>query len=192
MLTSDKMLIIAGIIILVIILGKMRAKQAKEKELKMIAEDKLRDEALNQALANDLCEGSAMNATIETLPYEVDYHQGQRESSNLKEEKIMLQITACSKLSKRKFMIELRDRVKIGKAKENPIVVKGQNVLPVQCEIFDYRHDVYVRDYSERGTLLIRKRQQVAIGHKGIRMKTGDKLIIENTTLEVTILGHRE
>lgn len=188
MLGEYKILMAVIIAVVVIVMIWLRVKKVKEKELKMIAEDKLRDEALNRALANDLCGDQKAGGNIESLPYEVDYNQSQLNNRQTKQDKMMLQITACCELSKRKFMIELKDAIQIGRAKENTIIIKEQGVLPVHCEIFRHLNDVYVKDFSGNRTLLNRKKQQVYVGDKGIKLKTGDKIVIENTILEVTIV----
>lgn len=192
MLVQYKVLIAIGVIILIIMAIKLRNKKAKEKELKVIAEDKLRDQALNKALANDLYGHQNNKASMESLPYEVDYNQKQLDKRVAKKGKIMLQITECSELSKRKFMIELSENIKIGRAKENPIVIKEQGALPVHCEIFAYHNEVYVRDFSGNKTILRRKRQNVYVDEHGLKLKTGDKLVIENTILEIIIIDRME
>ncbi|WP_410495498.1 FHA domain-containing protein [Cellulosilyticum sp. ST5] len=183
--------ILVAIAILVIVMIWLKVKKAKDKELKMIAEDKLRDHALNRALANDLYGDKEAGENIESLPYEVDYNQSQLNNRQTKRDKMMIQITACSELSKRKFMIELKDVIKIGRAKENTIVIKDSMALPVHCEIFRHVNDVYVKDYSGNRTLLSRKKQQVYVDEKGIKVRTGDKIVIGNTVLEVTIMGEQ-
>ena len=189
MLGNYKVLIAVAIGALVIIAIWTKVKRSKEKELKMIAEDKLRDQALNKALANDLHGNEKVTGNIESLPYEVDYNQSQLNKRQANQEKLMLQITACCELSKRKFMIELNNAIKIGRAKESAIIIKDQGALPVHCEIFRYLNDVYIKDYSGNGTLLNRKKQTVYVDDKGLKLRTGDKIRIENTILEVTIMG---
>ncbi len=181
--------IILGMMIIAMIW--LRVKKAKQKELKMIAEDKLRDQALNRALANDLYGGKKVSDSIESLPYEVDYNQSQLDNGQTTQDKMMLQVTACSELSKRKFMIELKDVIKIGRAKGNAIMIKDLAALPVHCEIFRHANDAYIRDFSGNRTLLNRKKQQVYVDEKGIKLKTGDKIVVENTILEVIIMGQQ-
>lgn len=183
-------LIVVAIIGSIILTVMLKIRKSKEKELKMIAEDKLRDQALNKALANELCNKEKVN--VESLPYEVDYTQQQLGGREMGQDKIMLQITAYSELSKRKFMIELKERVRIGKAKENEVVIKEAQVLPLHCEIFRYQNAVYVKDLSSGHTILNRKKQRVYIDSKGLRLKTGDRLLIEDMILEVNIIDQIE
>ena len=192
MLAQYKVAIAIIVVILIIVVIKLKVKRSKEKELKIIAEDKLRDEALNKALANRLYETKENTVNLESIPYEVDYNQSLLESHVNHKNKIMLQITECSELSRRKFMIELKGRVKIGRAKENDIVIKEPKALPVQCEIFTYHNVVYVRSLSGSGTILKRKKQTVYVDEKGLKLKSDDKLIIENTILEVIIIDKME
>lgn len=191
MLGDYKILVAITIGAFIVIMIWLKVKKAKVNELRVIAEDKLRDQALNRALANDLYGNEKAEEHIESLPYEVDYNQSQLNNRQAKQEKMMVQITACSELSKRKFMIELKDVIKIGRGKENTIIVKDSKTLPVHCEIFRYVNDIYVRSYSGNKTLLSRKKQQVYVDDKGIKVRTGDKIVIGNTILEITIIGEQ-
>lgn len=194
MFSNGKLLItiIAAIIVGIIALIKFKRQKSKEKELERIAEDRLRDQALNKALANDLYGNKEIKTNIESLPYEVDYNQSKLANQNKTRGKMMIQITSCSELSKRKFMIELDRVIKIGKSKENDIVIKSQNALPVHCEIFRYQNHAYIRDFSGNKTLLHRKKQRVYTDEKGLKLKTGDQILIGDTVLEITIIGKVE
>lgn len=192
MLGEYKVLVAAVVVVLVIGIIWIKSKKSKEKELRMIAEDKLRDQALNKALANHLYSKSDSEANIESIPYEVDYNQKQLSTTTSHKGRIMLQITECSQLSKRKFMVELEETIKIGRAKENPITIKAPGVLPVHCEIFAYQNQVFIRDFSGNQTLLKRKKQNVYVDEKGLKLKTGDQVIIGDTALEITIVDKME
>ena len=192
MLAHIKILIAIVVIGLIFIVIKLRIKKIKEQELKMVAEDKLRDQALNKALANDSFGNEKQKTNIESIPYEVDYNQSLLDKHVVSKNQIMLQITECSELSRRKFMIELNDHVKIGRAKENPIVIKDPKALPIHCEIFLHQNQVYIRDFSGSRTILMRKRQKVYVDEKGVKLKSDDKLMVENTILEVIIVNKME
>lgn len=192
MLVDYKILIAIGMVAMLWIVIWSKMKKSKEKELRMIAEDKLRDQALNKALANHLYSKSNCEANIESIPYEVDYNQKQLNNTTSNKGRIMLQITECSQLSKRKFMVELKETIKIGRAKENPIVIKSPEVLPIHCEIFAYQNQVFIRDFSGNQTLLKRKKQNVYVDEKGLKLKTGDQVIIGDTALEITIVDKME
>lgn len=166
---------------------RLAKKRAKRKELRQLAEDRQREEALDSVLVNPHGDGSP--AVSESIPYEVDYAQGSRRTNAQGAAgQIMVQLTEHNELSRRRHMMSLEKNIRIGSSVEgNSIVVAG--VSPCQCELFQYRGNVCIRDVGQQQmTVLQRKRQKVYVGQKSIQVQTGDKIILGDIEIDVMIL----
>ena len=175
-----------GVVILFCIL---RHKQALRKELEIKAQDKLREEALNRALRNERSKERAVSER-DCLPYEVDYGQNKNPVDYVDKNKIMLQIIEHSELSVRKYILDPDKKIHIGSRNDfNEIVIKDRTVSGQHCEIFLYNKEVYVKDVnSTNGTFLSRKRKQVRIDSRGMKLKTGDRIIVGKTDLQIEVI----
>lgn len=190
-LISKDLIITAAVILFLLIIyfaKKLYRKHAYQKELKQQAQDRQREEKLDAILRNPQNNGAQV--VSESVPYEVDYSQEKRQAGDTTggQEIRMLQLTEHNALSKRKHMLSLEKTINIGSGTEgNAIVVP--NVCPRQCEIFQYKGGVYLRETGEEQlTVLQRKEKKVYAERKGIRLQTGDRIILDKVSFDITIL----
>lgn len=188
-------LIIVILLIGFILLRYLIKRRTKRQELHRAAADRARDENLNQVILNTQHikeENKSMKS-----PYEVDYGNGSREKSKREKAEspkgkipIMVQLIENTELSTRKFVLNPAKGISIGSGlTDNDIVVSGSNIEERHCEIFLARGKVYIRSIGNRErTMLRRKKEQVIADRKGIRLLTGDIVLIGNVTYEVTII----
>lgn len=190
-------LIFAAVILLFIgitLIKKIIRRKQKNKELRQAAEDKLRDENLNNVILNNHT-GSNRPREVH-VPYDVDYSNTGGESSKShsnnnkrKDGHVMLQLVEKTELSTRKFMLNPNKKIRIGSdLQDNDISVLSEGVSPHQCEIFSVGDKIYIRNLShENQTILKRKKEQAIVDEKGLRLLSNDKIILGSVVYEVTI-----
>lgn len=182
------------LLVLIILLRKVIRKKQKNKEFRQAAEDKIRDENLNNVILNS--HAGTKNLREVHVPYDVDYsnsrgdnNKNHTDNSKRKDSHIMLQLVEKTELSTRKFMLNPAKKIYIGSdLQNNDIAVLGENISPHQCEIFSVKDKIYIRNLSsENQTILRRKKEQAIVDEKGLRLLSGDKIILGNVTYEITI-----
>lgn len=190
-------LILAAIILLlvgIILIKKFMRQKQKNKELMQAAEDKLRDENLNNVILNKHI-GSSPLREVHT-PYDVDYsnsggegHKNHSDNSKRKNSHIMLQLIEKTKLSTRKFMLNPIKTIRIGSdLQDNDITVLAEGVSPHQCEIFSVGDKIFIRNLSGGNqTILKRKKEQAIVDEKGLRLLSDDKIFVGSVVYEITI-----
>ena len=190
-------LILVVIILLltaIILIRKIVRKKQKNKELRQAAEDKLRDENLNNVILNSHV-GSKRLREVH-IPYDVDYsNSGGEGNKNLldndkrKDNPVMLQLIEKTELSTRKFMLNPIKKIRIGSdLQDNDIAVLSEGVSPHQCEIFSVRDKIYIKNLShENPTILKRKKEKAIVNEKGLRLLSNDRIILGSVVYEVTI-----
>lgn len=170
-------------------------RRTRKKELHRAAADRARDENLNQVILN-VQHFKEENKSMKS-PYEVDYGNGSREKSkreNAESPKgkmpTMIQLIENTELSTRKFVLNPAKGISIGSGlTDNDIVVSGSNIEEYQCEIFLAQGKIYIRNTGNKErTIIRRKKEQVIVDRKGIRLLTGDVILIGKITYEVTII----
>ena len=190
-------LIPAAVILLfvgIVLIRKFMQKKQKNRELRQAAEDKLRDENLNNVILNN---HTGSNRPHEVhVPYDVDYSNPGGESSKShsdnnkrKDNHVMLQLVEKTELSTRKFMLNPIKKIRIGSdLQDNDISVLSEGVSPHQCEIFSVSDKIYIKNLSqENQTILKRKKEQAIVDEKGLRLLSNDKIILGSVVYEVTI-----
>lgn len=190
-------LIFAAIILLlvgIILIRKFMQKKQKNRELRQAAEDKQRDENLNNVILNNHV-GSNRPREVH-VPYDVDYSNPGGESSKnpslknkRKDNHVMLQLVEKTELSTRKFMLNPIKKIRIGSdLQDNDISVLSDGVSPHQCEIFSVGDKIYIKNRSnENQTIVKRKKEQAIVDEKGLRLLSNDKIILGSVVYEVTI-----
>ena len=181
-------------VIVIIILRKLLKRNERNKELKIAAEDKRRDENLNNVILNSRVDKDNLKE-IHT-PYDVDYSNPNGEnvktySNELENEdnQIMLQLIEKTELSTRKFMMNPAKRIKIGSDLQgNDITVMADGISPHQCEIFLVNDKVYIRNLGQRNrTIVRRKKEQAIVDENGLRLLSNDTVILGNASYDITI-----
>lgn len=191
-------IIISVVGILVIsfkLLKYLITRRTKNKELHQAAADRARDENLNQVILNS--RQFKEDAKLVKIPYEVDYgngscEKGKRENIEFHKGKIptMIQLIENTELSTRKFVLNPAKGIRIGgDLADNDIVISGDDIEEHQCEIFLAQGKIYIRNIGKRKRIVIkRKKEQVIADRKGIRLLTGDIVLLGKVSYEITII----
>lgn len=195
---NQKSLITVGILIAVFLiicfLKQMIKKSQKRKEIKRAAEDRVRDENLNNIILNN--HGNAKDNREIYKPYDVDYSNGEQGSINknssgsiMESQQIMIQLIEKTELSTRKFLLNPAKKIKIGSdLQNNDISVLAEGISPHQCEIFAVGNKVYIKNTGDKyKTIIRRKKEQAFVDDKGIRLLSNDIIILGKVTYDVTI-----
>ena len=197
-LNKTSILICAAILfalILIVVLKKAIAGGTKKKELKRAAADKIRDENLNHIILNSYQEKGKQNEIHK--PYDVDYGYGAADNSKKGRQEVkdggnqlMIQLIEKTELSARKFVLNPAKIIRIGSdLQNNDIVVFSENVSSRQCEIFSAMDKVFIRNTGEKcRTIIRRKKEQAIVDNRGIRLLSGDVVILDNVSYDVTII----
>lgn len=181
---------------LILFLKKFMRYCEKKKEIAQAAADRMRDENLNNIILNSHA-GTGNHKEI-YKPYDVDYSSkekgggnrgGSQDMAALKHGQPMLQLVEKTELSTRKFVLNPTKRIRIGSdLQDNDISVLSQGVAPHHCEIFAAGGSVYIRNTGEgTRTIIRRKKEQAIADNKGIRLQTGDCILLGTVSYDITI-----
>lgn len=160
------------------------------KEMQRNAEDKLREEALDRVLTD----GRKQEKVPANVPFDVKYDLERRKKNKPKEKggvsEIMVQLTECSKLSTRKYMFHIAERITLGsKAGENDIVLTSARVSERQCELFRIGGELYVKNIGKPDAVhLLRGKLQTAVGREAIQLRNHDEIRVGDFSYQVTML----
>lgn len=181
----------------VVFVISIRKKRADDLDMKARAEDKLREQALDQAILNEYVQHPEQERSS-ALPFEVSYGvQAAAENDNTvskpgkqKQHKIMLQIVEQSDLSIRKYMLDPSKGIRIGSNRgTNDVIITLSNHASVQCEIMEYQGKVYVRNTGSGQVItLIHGKQSINVGKGAMELISRDVLKIGNIIFSVQLV----
>ena len=114
---------VVAVILLIVLIVKLKKRQARIRAIRSKAEDKRREERLNQLILNPNARTGELQAQSEK-PYAVHYGVAD-EGRAAKQKRWMLQIEEHSEISVRSFMLDPSNPITIGSGKENTVVLPG-------------------------------------------------------------------
>jgi len=155
------------------------------------AEDRLREEALDRVLTGRADGGKSAGPSLPfDVKYDVDQRKRNEQTSRIAASSpLMLQLTEHSELSTRKYMLHVTDRITLGQASRNDIVIKGERIADDQCEIFRIKKTLYVKNTGTSGMVFLsRKNHKIMIDAQAVTLEDKDKLQIGGYTYEVELL----
>lgn len=197
LLSKNGIYILAGLALVVLLLYFLKIvlkKREAKKEMRRAATDRMRDENLNSFILNSHPSSNSRKAYV---PYEVDYsgnnqkeNQQIKQSGNkLKSDDVMLQITEKTGLSSRKFVLNASTGIRIGTLPDCHITIIDDANNDYLCEIVAVSHkEVYVRDAGNSRIIIRRKKEQAIVDDKGIKIKSGDNIVMGNFSYSVIII----
>ncbi len=185
---------LAVAVLFIVLLKRTVKSRQKRKEIQQAAEDRARDENLNNIILNSHCRAGEKKEIYK--PYDVDYSndgQGKNDKNSPfaapDSHRVMIQLVEKTELSTRKFMLNPEKIIRIGSdLQTNDISVLADGVSSNQCEIFAAAGKVYIRHTGDKNkTIIRRKKEQAFVDEKGIRLLSDDIIILGKVTYDVTI-----
>lgn len=171
-------------------------RRQQHKEVSQAAADRVRDENLNNVILNSYDTSKRQKEVY--VPYDVDYGKGDSEKQSpikkaeeLSAKQTMIQLVEKTELSTRKFVLNPAKVIRIGSdLQENDISILADDIAPHQCEIFSVRDRVFIRNVSSGlHTIIKRKRETAFVDEKGIRLLSGDTIILGKVTYDIMIIN---
>lgn len=195
--------IVIGVLAAIVILCIVVKKQKTKKEKTLLANDKLREEALDKMLFNqEAAFKTDGQPTFAAVPINVNYDVNAVDKSKgkaggkkkRKNKKMMIQIVEKSELSVRKYMFDPGKSIFIGsKNGKNHIVNSSSTVDERQCEIRGMEDKVYARNLGHPAKVIVSRGKQTAyVEQNYIELKNGDVISIANTTYQIDIIVTNE
>lgn len=160
------------------------AREKKERD-----ERQLKDQVLNEALRNNMARHNAFGQSGQAGPMEREAVGGQKET--IRQGLFFVHLVVKGKPDK-SYVLNLQDPIRLGRAPQgNDIVLEGEQVAPQQCEIFPYQDHIYIRDLASGSpAVLKRKNQQTQVGSAGIRVMTGDRLLVGGIQMQISLIDY--
>ena len=186
------------IVVFLIVLVKLKKKKKQRQELEQLAEEKLREEALDRLILNQKAENESIKATSQQ-PYLTRYSSTKNQDfSGVQKSngsKLMLKVEEIGAFSRREFMLDPEHLISIGAGSENTISLPGMNIDNKQCEIGMIGADkfsIYVRNIGEANVVLARKKNRTPINRGWVQLINGDELMIADVKLKLTIIKTKQ
>lgn len=183
--------ILAGLLLaLITVLIKNNKKRKYKNEVRLYAEDKLREEKLDHVILNSYEGCEKMNDA--SVPYDVDYVMANEKMSGVNghgNPSEMIQLIEHCELSSKKHVLNARRVISIGSRRDgNSIVVP--DVAEYQCQIFCYQNGIFLREVAGNNlTVLQRGKKRAYAQSKGIQLKSGDRIILNQVYFDVMLLS---
>lgn len=193
-----------SIIIVILLFGirviRLIIKKVKKKnELAIKAEDKIREDTLDEYILNP-------NVPIDSKriqgakPIEVSYSANKTapKASNLMQNnksargsaRIMVQLVENSELSVRKYVLDPHDGIYIGTGVGvNNVTIPDPEIDVRQCRIIEHQGRVFVQNIGSKGKVtLIRGKNRAFIEQKASELHNKDALIIGKILFKIELI----
>lgn len=178
--------LLIGVAVSFLVYYKRYQKEDREKE--QYAMRRMREEALDRALANPMQKDEAKPFEKQRRPFQVEYSKGD-DGHKTKGQDRMFQITEITELSQRKYMFRCREQVSIGNQFGTVMILPGaSDQEQIYCQVFFYEGANYVRSTGRQQIVLKRKGQQAIVNQNGIKLQSKDTFTVGLTAFQVDFL----
>lgn len=169
---------------------RVQQRSRDRKRLENIEQEKLRDQRLETILANeDAIQYDQKLKIKKETPYEVVYRTDQGQYQNFMHG-IRLQMIVQNEFSTKKFLLNLDQRLYLGRDVENDLTLESPMVSGKHCMLTRQGDLVLVQDlHSKNGTLLERKNKMYRIEDSQVQLQSQDRLYLGDTAIDLNILG---
>lgn len=177
--------VIAGAAVLLaaaLFLNRQSQKRKREKEQ---YNRRMKDQVLNEALKNNLGSRNVFKEPNQVVPLE------QRDSRRGDKGRIVLKLTVTGG-QRQSYVVNPEEHVLIGSAKGmNDIILEDKGAARQHCDIFLYQDHIYVRNLNPAYRMLLkRKNNQLPVEDRGVKLLTGDRILIGKSRIEVTLMDY--
>lgn len=183
------LLCLIAMLLLIKLFDIISKRNSKRKELRRAAAERARDENLNEFILNSHTSSTNKEKFV---PYDVDYSQSDLNTSKqakLASADVMVQIVERTELSSRKFVLNASKGITIGTTEGCDITFIGDGKEENQCQLRAFGKDVIVRDSTgETKNLLVRKKNRAIINNNGIKLMTGDIIVMGSVCYEISLV----
>jgi hypothetical protein len=168
-------------------LGCFYKRLREKREIRQAAEKQLREESLNRMILNDNSLGTDQKNAHN--PYEVRYENRPGVQTQAEKARMLVSLEEKNELSVKKFVLDPANIIHIGSSLwGNEIVVQGEGIGEFHCEIFSDGGKVYVRSRQPGcTTVLLRKKERALVDGQGLRILTGDKILIGKVSYRIIL-----
>lgn len=191
---SNQMLLAAGVFLLAAIAGfviQVLKRYRKDREKRQYVVRRMREEALDRALANPLSEAKSEPFEKQRRPFQVQYTNGENntvlgETQGSEIQEGMFQLTEMTELSQRKYLFRCQETVNIGNQFGMVAILPGTaDDKQSYCQIFCYGQKNYLRSTGNKEVLLKRKGKVVIVNQSGLKLCSGDFFTVEKTSYQI-------
>lgn len=175
----------AAIVVFLLLFHNWKSQRKKKKEQ---YDQRMKDQALNEALKNNLGRRNAFRQSQAATPLE-QQEMPQKETDSRGLMVMKLQLLGREKKS---YVVSPQEHILIGSAEGmNDVVLNDQNIAPQQCDIFLHKEHVYIHNLNlDRHMLLTRRGGRMELGEQSVQLLTGDIIYMGNSRLQVTLMDY--
>lgn len=179
---------ILGILCVIVAVIYFWRRKKKKTESEYHALHRMREEALERALANPLRREDGAQAEMQRRPFHVEYSKGE-ENHKKNDVDTMLQLTESTELSQRKYMFRCKELISIGNQFGTVAILSdSSDARQIHCQIFFYEGENYVRSVGRRDIFLKRRGRRVMVNDLGIKLLSKDSFTVDGTSFQVDFL----
>lgn len=162
-----------------IVKNKKREKEQFEKRMK--------DQVLNEALKNNLGRRNAFKEPDHAVPLEGT--PGGAGSARAGQAVMKLTVAGSRAAS---YVVNPEEHVLLGSAEGmNDIILKDERIAQQHCDFFSYKGHVYVRNLNPAYPMALRRGgNQAMVGEQGVRVLTGDQVLMGSHRVEITLMDY--
>lgn len=182
-------LIVAGAAVFAAALFLIYRKWKAGKEKKQQYEQRMKDQALTEALKNNFGRRNAFRKQESVMPLE--------KADSLKNEQtdnkglLVMKLTVLGH-DRESYVVNPEEHVLLGRTEGmNDIILNDKNIAPQQSDIFLYKNHIYVRNLEYSFPVAVgRKGGRTAVGEQGVRLLTGDIIYMGSSRIQVAIMDY--
>lgn len=172
------------IIILLIRNIKLKSRNKSYKETLSKYKDKVREDNLDALITNEHYVVNKYLDDEKQMPYEIIFHEEKQvEHQNV----ICVHIEHESEIANRKYIINIKDEMYVGKKQGNAIVINEVNIADKHFRLFKKDNELYIQKLAEQSIKLKRKKNIYELNESPVKINSGDIIKFEKSEFTINL-----
>ncbi|MCR4691233.1 MAG: FHA domain-containing protein [Lachnospiraceae bacterium] len=185
------LVIFEGLLLLVLIILSFYQRKRNKKIAEMVSlqMSRTREESLDASLRNTMYVQKTGSEENSNNPYDVQYHQEEKNVYEDFGEKISVQIEEKGILSTKKYVIHVFDASTVGRDDGNAIVLNDASIAGRQIQLIREEKNLLVRNLDGNHPVNVRRgKKLIPVAGEAVLVGSGDAIMLGNTELKLLIL----
>ena len=180
-------LLVELVLIIVLLIKNLKLKKYNKnyKETLSKYKDKVREDNLDALIANEHYVVDKYMDDEKQLPYEIVFHE---EKQMEHQDVICVHIEHESEIANRKYIINIKDEMYVGRKAGNAIVINEVNIADKHFRLFKKDNELYIQKLVvDQSIKLKRKKNIYELTDSAVKINSGDVIRFEKSEFTINL-----
>ena len=191
LLSDFAIVVYEGILLIFLLINSIRLRNKNKRIAEMVSlqMDRIREENLDASLRNTMYIQQSNAVSNKNNPYDVIYHQEEKNIYEDTRDRISIQVEERGILSTKKYVVHVFDSIQVGNDDSNTIILNDLSIARHQIQLMKVEKELFIKNLDcSNQVYLLRNKRKNNITEIPVCVKSSDTIMLGNTRLIIMII----